>query len=295
MSKLWPVTYVPTRPLNQESFEDLEKLQVGEYTDAVVRAGTSSWNVHLRIMTIRSTWFRERFQEALARGSNEVVVNEAPLLVYKALVWIYSNKLTSILLSALDFHESFKGSRAFNANFLLLDMASRLEMYTLMLACQEKMKEHLRKLVVMVQRLKCTGRTPVIDVGTLWGGICFAYDKGHHELKNMFVDFVSDTHLWVFDVPNFRTVATRIHGYNAAIFKLVKDRPELRTFTPTACDECGISPFEIGGGSHYADIVKSENGNLIAICYRCFITKPRANRPASNTVSRGTSGPIVTK
>ncbi|KAK6957306.1 hypothetical protein Daesc_000089 [Daldinia eschscholtzii] len=276
MSKLWPVTYVPTRPLNQESFEDLEKLEVGEYADAVVRAGTSSWNVHLRIMT-----------EALARGSNEVVVNETPLLVYKALVWIYTN--------TLDFHESFKGSRAFNANYLLLDMASRLEMYTLMLACQEKMKEHLRKLVVMVQRLKCTGRTPVIDVGTLWGGICFAYDKGHHELKNMFVDFVSDTHLWVFDVPNFRTVATRIHGYNAAIFKLVKDRPELRTFTPIACGECGDSPFAIGGGSHYADIVKSEDGNLVAICYRCFITKRRANRPASNTVSRGTSGPIMTK
>ncbi|KAI1800383.1 hypothetical protein F4811DRAFT_566946 [Daldinia bambusicola] len=273
MSRLWPPKIVHNAPYDQQSFQDFEALTVGENADAIVQAGTSSWNVHLKIMMIRSRWFEAKFQEALARGSNVVVVEGPPYLVYKAIVWIYTN--------TLEFHEPFKGPSSFTAGYELYDLASQLEMYNLMLACQERLKSYLRNLAVSLQRAKCSGQTPTLHVALLCDGIIFVCQKGHNELRDMFADFINDTHFWVLDVPDFGRRACQSTDFHKVILEMVKNRPGIRLYTPTACDKCGKNPFVLGGGGHYADIVKSADGKVISTCYFCFRKEQAASKAAA--------------
>ncbi|KAI1645928.1 uncharacterized protein F4817DRAFT_366313 [Daldinia loculata] len=282
MSKLWPLVVVPHAPRTSASFENHLMLQLGQYSDAVVTCGTSSWNVHLNIIATRCAWFERQFSEARSHGSNEVVVSAHPFVAYKVIVWIYTK--------TLDLHESFKGvAEAFRMSLNIWDMANRLRIFDLMVACQEKLKSYLRNMVTSMQRMKCSGKLPLLDVICVCSGVSFAYKKGHIVLRNIFLDFVKDSQLWVLDVPGFQTAMAAIPGFQKDVADLVGKSPELRTFKPDVCTQCNKDPFAEGDSSHYAHI-KSEDGKFTAICYRCHLENLSKNRTVPDVISKGVAG-----
>lgn len=104
------------------------------------------------------------------------------------------------------------------------DMANRLRIFDLMVACQEKLKSYLRNMVTSMQRMKCRGQLPLLDVICVCSGVSFAYKKGHIVLRNIFLDFVKDSQLWVLDVPGFQTAMATIPGFQKVSKKLSKAR-----------------------------------------------------------------------
>ncbi|KAF3060987.1 hypothetical protein GL218_03590 [Daldinia childiae] len=279
MSKLWPIVFVPHAPLTAATLENQLMLQLGQYSDAVVKCGTSSWNVHLNIVATRCGWFEQQFAEARSRGSNEVVVPTNPYVAYKILIWIYTK--------TLDLHEEFKGfNNAIYADIIIWDMARQMTMLDLMKACQEKLKGYLRHIAVSIQRMKCNGQVPVQELFGVLSGIGFAYEKGQVALKNIFLNFVQDSQLWVLDVPHFQTNMATIPEFQKDVADLVDKSPGLRSFKPDVCTQCNKNPFAEEASSHYAEI-KCEDGEFTAICYRCQQKKFSQNRKASDVVAKG--------
>ncbi|KAI0109816.1 hypothetical protein F4814DRAFT_461057 [Daldinia grandis] len=282
MSNLWPAVLVPSSPRTLASFENQQMLQLGEYSDAVISCGTARWNVHLNIVATRCAWFEREFSQARSCGSNEIVLSAHPGIVYKVIVWIYTK--------TLDLQEPFKGiPEAFRLCIHVWDMASQLRIPDLLLACQEKLKGYLRNMVISMQYMKCNGQLPVIDAITVCTGIRFVYEKGHLILKNIFLDFVKDSQLWILDVPGFQTAMIGIPEFQKAVAGLVDKSPGLRTFKPDACTQCSKDPFADVESSHYA-CIKSEDGKFIAVCYSCHLKNISQDRTASDIVSKGVAG-----
>ncbi|KAI0848077.1 hypothetical protein F5Y00DRAFT_262976 [Daldinia vernicosa] len=279
MSKLWPPVDVPNTPQTPISFEKLMMLQLGENADGVIKCGTSRWNVHLSVLTNRCEWFEQKFFEARSRGSNEVVLSTSPYVAYKIIVWIYTK--------TLDLHESFRGDiYAMGDCLFLWDMAYQLAIPELMVACEEKLKGFLRGMVVPIQRMKCKGESPTLDAFLICSCVHYVYEKDYSILKNIFLDFVKDSQLWVLDVPDFQKEMATTPEFKKDVASLVKKSPGLRTFKPDVCGQCNKDPFADAEFSHYA-YTKSKDGKFTAICFRCHIQNKSRIRTASGAVPEG--------
>ncbi|RYO98654.1 hypothetical protein DL766_008860 [Monosporascus sp. MC13-8B] len=176
--------------------QDRRLLAGGLFSDVVVKCGTRSWHLHRSILCSRSGHFRAAlagpFQEAETREIDLSEHDEET--IDRPLTWIYTKQLPPIV--------SFSGGTCYETAVKLFVAADFCLVRELREDCLEALENSIWEQVLRTQRQfdAAPDKTAFLrtggDLDNLFRGVRAAYEADFGVLKDVFVDFMRDTHFW---------------------------------------------------------------------------------------------------
>ncbi|RYO96223.1 hypothetical protein DL765_011648 [Monosporascus sp. GIB2] len=242
------------------------------FSDVVVNCRTRSWRLHRSILCSRSHYFRAAlagpFQEAETREIDLSEHDEET--IDRLLTWIYTKQLPPTV--------SFHGGTCYETAVKLFVAADFCLVRELREDCLEALERSVWEQALRTQRqfdaapdktafLKTGG-----DLDNLFRGVRAAYEADFGVLKDVFIDFMRDTHFWpatdrAFQEHLLARLPRFSHDVLLRIPELCRDGKYWPFEVPDACFICGESAF--GEPTTYWARLGSFEGRIVGFCNTC--------------------------